>query len=164
MARWNITWKRDASQDIVSTGGTLYTTSTTVEVGTKLYDAEGIDTGKTVSQINQDGSFEVETLLDINFIKGSLVSSYIIDEVTYTTDAVISLSEGNHTLIINGSTTNFVSSDGTYSPSTSLSGTSPTTSTLYVSSSMITVDGYELGPSTVTITLWSSANDMGGSN
>ena len=164
MARWNITWKRDASQDIVSTGSTLYTTSTTVEVGTKLYDAEGIDTGKTVSQINQDGSFEVETLLDINFIKGSLVSSYIIDEVTYTTDAVISLSEGNHTLIINGSTTNFVSSDGTYSPSTSLSGTSPTTSTLYVSSSMITVDGYELGPSTVTITLWSSANDMGGSN
>ena len=164
MASSNIIFSRNTSKDIVPQPSTLYTNSTTLTMGMTLYDNAGTDTGKTISQINQDGSFEVETLLDINFIKGSLVSSYIIDEVTYTTDAVISLSEGNHTLIINGSTTNFVSSDGTYSPSTSLSGTSPTTSTLYVSSSMITVDGYELGPSTVTITLWSSANDMGGSN
>ena len=48
------TFLRDTSKDILSI---LYTLTSTVEVGTHLYDAEGNDTGLIVGTVNQDGSF-----------------------------------------------------------------------------------------------------------
>ena len=49
-------YDRDTSKDILSIL-TLYTLTSTVEVGTHLYDAKGNDTGWTVGTVNQDGSF-----------------------------------------------------------------------------------------------------------
>lgn len=51
-----VTFLRDTSKDILSIL-TLYTLTSTVEVGTHLYDVEGNDTGLTVGTVNQDGSF-----------------------------------------------------------------------------------------------------------
>lgn len=50
---------RDPSKDIVAKPSTVYTDSTTLTTGMKLYDNTGTDTELKIGTVNQDGSFDI---------------------------------------------------------------------------------------------------------
>ena len=50
---------RDPSKDIVAKPSTVYTDSTTLTAGMKLYDNTGTDTELKIGTVNQDGSFDI---------------------------------------------------------------------------------------------------------
>ena len=58
MSNWQMNFNRNPSKDI-SSSSTLYTDSTTLTTGMKLYDNTGTDTGLTIGTVNQDGSFDI---------------------------------------------------------------------------------------------------------
>ena len=64
MASIRVNWYRDPSKDIVSKS-TLYTDTPSPVVGTILYNNLGEDSGMKVSTVNQDGSFEVESSVEM---------------------------------------------------------------------------------------------------
>lgn len=85
-----------------------YTKFETPEVGMHLYDITGTDTGEVIGVVNQDGSWEIyvaPTGVSVDFEIGTDITDYIIDGVTYTTNQTLSLSEGSHTLVVNGTNT-----------------------------------------------------------
>lgn len=82
---WQMHFLRNTSKDIVSQPSTLYTDSTTLITGMTLYDNTGTDTGKTIFQVNQDGSFEIEEPTPVSttyYAWGPYRGSYV-----YTTSA-----------------------------------------------------------------------------
>lgn len=68
---------RDPSKDIVTKPSTVYTDSTTLTTGMKLYDNTGTDTGLAIGTVNQDGSFDIMQAgrkLTITNSKDSIIS------------------------------------------------------------------------------------------
>lgn len=106
----SLRFTRDTTRDVAGTTTTVnyYTKSPTLEVGMALYNADGTPTGKTIATINQDGSWEIcvaPTGVSVDFEIGVGITNYIIDGVTYTTNQTLLLSEGSHTLVVNGTNT-----------------------------------------------------------
>lgn len=89
---------RDSSKDVTLPNPlkTVYTDSTTLTIGMELYDNTGTSISKTVGTINQDGSFDVVASgVTLSFISGTNVASYTIDNVTYTGNSNITLTEND---------------------------------------------------------------------
>ena len=161
---------RDSSKDIGSSPTTVYTASTTLTTGMTLYDNTGTDTGLTVGTVNQDGSFDIGTQ-EITFeLDHVFISNIVLDGITHTSDFTTKLSEGNHSLIINGDyVSSFVSSDQGYSITVidGMNNSAPYSGSLNISSTgsvTETTHDYYLGTCPITLTINGSYNTGGGSN
>jgi len=63
-------------KDLSANPSTVYTTSEIISTGMALYDETGASTGKVISTINQDGSFDIGTPYTLTFsIYGSSVAA-----------------------------------------------------------------------------------------
>ena len=114
---------------------------------------------------------EVETIWDsvvilaLSFIKGNMVTSYIIDDITYSDDATILLSEGNHTFkITTSASASGISSTWNNAQTTINQLGSNNTAVLSVTQNMVRINDYQLGPSSSTFTVFASNTTGGASN
>ena len=120
---------------------------------------------------------DIDKTYSVSFVKGSYVTNYTIDGITYTSNVSLNLTEGNHTVGVTGtynsliaqasgnnitgnSTTlvNGVTSTGAYS------GTLNITSSGLVSIGDSSSSYYDFGTAPMTITFKGSMNSGGGSN
>ena len=161
---------RDTTEDIVGDPQTVYTASTTLTTGMLLYDNTGTDTGLMIGTVNQDGTFDVGTQ-EITFeLDNTFISNIVLDGITYTSDFTTKLSEGNHSLIINGDyVSSFISSNQGYSVTVinGVTNSAPSNGSLNISSTgsvTETTQNYYLGTCPITLTINGSYNSGGGSN
>ena len=112
MASIRVNWYRDPSKDIVS-NSTLYTDTPSPVVGTILYNNLGEDSGVKVSTVNSNGSFEVESPVemvrdpekDLTYdnntgsyvLTSSLVKDYTLTIVPTPSDAKVTLTAEGYT-------------------------------------------------------------------
>lgn len=170
MASWQMHFLRNTSKDITiyDTPATLYTDSTTLTTGMTLYNNTGTDTGLAVGTVNQDGTFEIGAH-EINFVLNkTLISDIVLDGVTHTSDFTIKLSEGNHSLVVNGDYTSAHISSDQGTATTIVNGVTnsgPYVGTLNISSAglvVLTANSYDFGTCPITLTIYGSMTSSGG--
>lgn len=117
-----------------------------------------------------DGTFEVG-MHEINFVLDkTYISDITLDGVTHTSDFSVKLSEGDHSLIMNGNyiTVNISSNQGTGTTViNTMSESDPYTCILNVSSAglvTLTSSDYDFGTCPITLTVYGSMTSGGGSN
>lgn len=78
---------RDSSKDIqLGNPSTVYTDSTTLTTGMKLYDNTGTDTGLTIGTVNQNSSFDIVTTMRYCF---SFYGGYIFANTDTLTESTL---------------------------------------------------------------------------
>ena len=161
---------RDSSKDIGSSLTTVYTASTTLTTGMTLYDNTGTDTGLTIGIVNQDGTFDIGTQ-EITFeLDKTFISNFVLDGVTYTDNVTLKLTEGDHSLVVNGDYVSAHISSDQGTGTTIVGGVTdsgPYVGTLSISSTglvVLTTHEYDFGTCPITLTIYGSMNSGGGSN
>lgn len=145
---------------------TVYTDSITLTAGMTLYDNTGTDSGYQVSKISND-NFELGQYSVTFDINDQLISNFVLDGVTYTSGMTLKMSEGTHSLIINGNYASVImqSNKGTSISISTISG-GIYNGSLVISSGIIKegTNNYEFGTCPITLTISGSINSGGGSN
>ena len=150
--------------DSTASPQTVYTDSTNLNVGTVLYNNSGIDTGEMVGGINQNGSFDIGDF-SVTFAIGSYVTNYVLDGITYNSGKILKLSEGTHSLVINGDYTSlYIESNGSLVKD-GVVNTGTYNGSLTISSGIIKemTKNYQFGYSPITLTFSGSLYSGGGS-